>query len=133
MILKAGTILIKDHQIGLIYRSYYDDYSFPKGHLEEGESLLECAIRETNEETKREVIILDEKPIYIENYVDSIGHNCTCYYYVAKDNGISNNESFEVHDLRWTDFDKVSELLTYDSTKHLWDSIKNKVKSYIEE
>ena len=32
MIKKAGTILINKHDIGLIYRDNYDDYSFPKGH-----------------------------------------------------------------------------------------------------
>ena len=57
MILKAGTILVKNDKIALVYRDYYDDYSFPKGHVEKGESFIECAIRETNEETKREVLL----------------------------------------------------------------------------
>ena len=66
MILKAGTILINKDKIGLIYRDFNNDYTFPKGHVEEGESFLECAIRETNEETKREVKILLEDELYIE-------------------------------------------------------------------
>ena len=49
MIEKAGTILINKRMIGLIYRDNYDDYTFPKGHLEKDETLKECAIRETNE------------------------------------------------------------------------------------
>lgn len=50
---KAGTILInlKTKKIGLIYRKKQKDYSFPKGHKEINETLMECAIRETNEET----------------------------------------------------------------------------------
>ena len=47
MTLKAGIILINKNKIALIYRDNYNDYSFPKGHLEDNESLIECAIRET--------------------------------------------------------------------------------------
>ena len=53
MTLKAGTILINKDNICLIYRDIHNDYSFPKGHLEKNESLKECDIRETEEETKR--------------------------------------------------------------------------------
>ena len=44
---KAGCILIdiKNKKIGLIYRKKQNDYSFPKGHREDGETLAECAIR----------------------------------------------------------------------------------------
>jgi 8-oxo-dGTP diphosphatase len=131
MILKAGTILIKDNKIGLIYRDYYNDYSFPKGHLEKGETLLECAIRETNEETKREVIILNEKEIYIEKYLDSKGNKCECHYFLACDNGVSDNDSTDTHDLVWVDYNEVEETLTYVSLKKLWNNIKKEVLEYI--
>ena len=133
MVLKAGTILINKNKIGLIYRKEYEDYSFPKGHLEENETLIECAIRETNEETKREVIILINDPIYIEQYTNSYNIDCECYYYLAKDNGKSDNTSLEVHDLIWVDFDKVFDTLSHESLKKLWNSIKDKVKEYLEE
>ena len=122
MILKAGTILVKNDKIALVYRDYYDDYSFPKGHVEKGESFIECAIRETNEETKREVLLARDSEIYIEYYTD----------YLAKDNGKSNNTSSEVHDLVWVDFDEVDNYLTYESLKKLWNNIKEKVKKYID-
>ena len=133
MIKKAGTILINKHDIGLIYRDFYDDYSFPKGHIEEGEGSLECAIRETNEETKREVIVLKEEPIYEDNYKDSKGNDCNCLYYLVRDNGKSDNDSEEVHDLVWISFNKVEEVLSYDSLKTLWNSIKKEVEKYLED
>lgn len=133
MILKAGIILINKDKIGLVYRDVYDDYTFPKGHLESGESFVECAIRETNEETKREVKLLENSEIYIENYKDSYGNNCECHYFIACDNGKSDNDSLEVHDLIWVEYDKVDNILTYDSQKELWNNIKESVRKYIED
>ncbi len=78
---KAGCILvnIKDQTIALVLRKK-DEYSFPKGHLEEGESLLECAVRETAEETKRECEILITEPIYTETYITPSGEDVIMYY-----------------------------------------------------
>lgn len=132
MIIKAGTILINKNKIGLVYRDYYNDYTFPKGHLEEGESLIECAIRETNEETKREVSLLMKEPIYIEEYKDSKGNICNCTYFLVSDAGKSDNNSSEVHELKWIDYNSVGDLLSYDSSKNMWNNIKDIVKKYLE-
>ena len=132
MIKKAGTILINKDKVGLIYRDNYNDYSFPKGHLEEGESLLECAIRETEEETKRKMIVLEEEPVYIDHYFDGNHDECECYFYLVKDDGPSDNDSTDTHDLLWIDYDKVEDILTYESLKKQWETIKDKVKGYME-
>ena len=67
-ILKAGCFLIniETKEISLIYRKKQNDYSFPKGHVEKGESLKEAAIRETAEETKRIAEIINDYEPYIE-------------------------------------------------------------------
>jgi 8-oxo-dGTP pyrophosphatase MutT (NUDIX family) len=39
------------HEIALIHRERYDDWSFPKGKLEPGEHVLAAAVREVREET----------------------------------------------------------------------------------
>ena len=123
---KAGTILVnaKTRKIGLIYRRNQNDYSFPKGHKEINETLIECAIRETEEETKRKCIILEDKPIFKEHYFDSKNDEVDMYYYIAIDDGKSNNDSIDTHDLIWANIDDVYKTLSYDSLKIVWNEVK---------
>lgn len=58
--LKAGCYLVNKElkSVAVIYREKQKDYSFPKGHTEEGETIEETALRETAEETKRDAEIV---------------------------------------------------------------------------
>ena len=129
---KAGCIVldINNKTIALVYREKQNDYSFPKGHLEENESLEECAIRETAEETKRDVVLLEKDPIYIEHYETPSGENVEMYYYLAEDIGPSNNTSTDTHPTLWIPFSEVYDKLTYPSLKTVWTNVKDKVESY---
>lgn len=132
--LKAGCFLIdvESQKIALIYRDKHNDYSFPKGHVEEGENLKEAAIRETAEETKREAVIIDEFEPHLEEYTTPKGEECACYMFVAIDSGASDNASLDTHDVVWTPFDKVEETLSYDSLKKTWNDVKENVKRVLE-
>ena len=51
MIRAGGGIVVRDGCVLLVHRPKYDDWSFPKGKLEEGESWEDAAVREVAEET----------------------------------------------------------------------------------
>ena len=72
---KAGTILInlQNKQIGMVYDRRNDSYAFPKGHLEPGETLPECAVRETEEET------LHANHLYSDKEIDIICNAILCH------------------------------------------------------
>lgn len=132
---KAGCILInpKNKAVALVFRERDRDYSFPKGHLEENETLEECAIRETAEETKRDCVFLEKGPIYIEHYITPKGENVELYYYLSKDIGPSNNNSEDTHPTFWIPFSEVENKLSYPSLKNTWNQIKDKVQKYLDE
>ncbi len=111
--------------IALIYRAKQNDYSFPKGHVEDGEDIKLAAIRETAEETKREAVVLDEYEPYLEEYTTPKGEECACYMYIAVDGGASDNDSEDTHDVIWTPFDKVEDTLSYPSLKRTWNEVKD--------
>ena len=132
--IKAGCYLVnnKDHTVAVIYREKQNDYSFPKGHLDEGETIKECAIRETEEETRHKPKILDFDPL-VEEYTTPKGEECVCYMYYAIDAGKSNNTHWDTHPTRWIPFDEVEEALTYDSLKKSWGEAKKIIKKILEE
>lgn len=126
-VLKAGCILLNKEtkQIGLVFRPKRNDYSFPKGHLEEGETLHQCAIRETEEETGRKCHIVSEK-ICKNSYISSLGEDVDNYFYLAIDDGPSDKlipEDLQ-EKLEWKSLGEVENTLTYDNLKEVWNSVK---------
>ncbi len=55
LIIAAGGIVLQNGRVLLVYRPRYNDWSLPKGKVDDGESPLETAIREVREETGYEV------------------------------------------------------------------------------
>lgn len=132
---KAGCILLsKDKKsIGLVFRSNLSDYTFPKGHLEKGETLKECAVRETEEETLRKNHIISKK-YFINRYVNNKEGKINVYLYIAEDDGETDRDIRleDRENLVWVKLDEVENKLSYQDLKKLWDRIfkfltKNKI------
>ena len=105
-------------EILLVHRPRYDDWSLPKGKLEEGEALISCAYREVLEETGLS-IKLGPHVGSVEYFVpDGLKH--VAYWSASL---IEDNSSFhpndEVDQIIWLDLDSAVLKATRDSDKSI--------------
>jgi 8-oxo-dGTP diphosphatase len=99
-------------EVVLVHRPKYDDWSFPKGKVEAGESDEEAAVREVREETGFEVVLGDE--LDTVRYIDGRGRpKRVRYWYMTVVGGYATVPNAEVDDLRWLAPEDASTLLTY--------------------
>ncbi len=132
---KAGCIIVdvENKKIGMIYRKERNDFEFAKGHVENGESFEHCAVRETAEETKRDVEIVTSIKPYSFIYSTPSGEKCFCKIYVSIDKGKSDNDSPETHDLKWVELSEVEKTLSYENLKIMWNRLKPKIKKILKQ
>jgi 8-oxo-dGTP diphosphatase len=108
----AGAIVWSDDgEVAVVHRPRYDDWSFPKGKLEPGETMPFAAVREVAEESGLDVHL---GPMLGDvSYAVPEGRKVVRYWSarVAKDNGFTADA--EVDELRWVPAGQAAELLTY--------------------
>ncbi len=108
----------KATEIVLVHRPRYDDWSFPKGKLDPGESFEDAALREVREETGLICRLGPELPF--ARYDDNKGRPKLVRYWlmaVLEDPGFEPND--EVDELRWLIPGKANDLLTYSRDRKL--------------
>jgi 8-oxo-dGTP diphosphatase len=106
-----------DLEVVVVHRPAYDDWSLPKGKLEEGETESEAALREVEEETGLRCRI--GVPLPSTTYLDRLGRTKTVSYWVmdvaAGELGAAN----EVDQARWTSLEEARQVLTYPRDKEV--------------
>jgi 8-oxo-dGTP diphosphatase len=113
----AGGLVIRTTGAGavevvLVHRPKYDDWSFPKGKVEAGETDEAAATREVLEETGFECRLGEELPAV--EYVDGRGRpKRVRYWLMTVVAGRAQIPNDEVDDLRWLSPADASTLLTY--------------------
>jgi 8-oxo-dGTP diphosphatase len=118
----AGAVLVRDGRIALVHRPRYDDWTLPKGKLEDGEDDLDAAHRELLEETGRRGTVVDDLGT-ISYQVSKGGRTLpkTVRYYLMDDDGGHFEPHHEVDDLRWLAPDEARVLLSYDRDRVVLD------------
>ena len=112
----AGGLVWRDdegagRQVAVVHRPRYDDWSFPKGKLDDGEGFLEAAVREVLEETGLEVAVGAELPE--TRYRDHKDRPKVVRYWAMEAIGGSFAPNDEVDELRWLAPTEARALLSY--------------------
>ena len=115
----AGGIVVEDGRVLLIHRPKYDDWSFPKGKLEHGESWEEAALREVEEETG----IACELGGYAgTTRYEVAGGPKEVRFYLMTPAGEARAQN-EVDEVRWVPVAEAAGLLTHDRDRLLLEQV----------
>ena len=114
-------ILILRHKLG-------GHWSFPKGHVEPGETERQTARREVKEETGLEISLLNNFRELV-SYSPKPGVSKDVVYFLGKtDREETVMQPEEVSEIRWVDMAAAHEFLTYYNDKQLLRSVKRYIK-----
>lgn len=118
----AGCLVYREidgrNEVLVVHRPRYDDWDLPKGKREEGESDLECAIRETREETGFGGLI--ERELSPDHYLVR-GRDKVVRWWVMRCTDGAFETNTEVDEIRWLEPDEAQSMLSYGHARNLID------------
>ena len=106
-----------DVELVLVHRPEYDDWSFPKGKLHEGETEPDAALREVEEETGLRCRLGPEQGT--TSYRDRRNRRKVVRYWQMTPVEGEAAPANEVDDVRWVALDAAARLLSYDRDRRL--------------
>jgi len=122
----AGGVVLRrreghELEVLLVHRPAYDDWSFPKGKLEPGETDEQTALREVEEETGLRCVLGRE--LSPTSYRDGKGRSKRVRYWLMEAVDGALGASSEVDDARFVSLRDAAELLTYQRDRVLLSGI----------
>jgi 8-oxo-dGTP diphosphatase len=113
----SGGVVAREGKVALVHRPRYDDWSFPKGKMDPGESWEECALREVEEEIGLRCRLGEELPP--TSYRDNKGRAKVVRYWMMEPLDGDFVPSDEVDEVRWLSPADAAGLLSYDHDRAL--------------
>jgi 8-oxo-dGTP diphosphatase len=95
----------------LVHRPRYDDWSLPKGKLNDGESMADAALRETREETGYRCALGTE--VGTIAYRTTAANHKAVRYWLMQSEGGRFRRNAEVDTVEWVGFEAARHLLSY--------------------
>ena len=124
----CGCIIIDNGKV-LLVKSVKGHWGFPKGHMEEGETEVQTAVREVKEETNIDVEV-NEKYRYVRHYdIDGDpNRKKEVVYFLAevKSNEVINKEG-EIEIADWYEIKDALKIITHDNLRNLFKKVLEEI------
>lgn len=126
-ILAAGGVIVDGsgnlRRVLLVHRPRYDDWSFPKGKRDAGETNEETALREVREETGLKCRIIRKLAVlrYRTRHKGRLKPKAVHYFLMERINRRVRVPGDEVDLAEWFTLDEASQKLTYEQDKKVLD------------
>jgi 8-oxo-dGTP pyrophosphatase MutT (NUDIX family) len=109
-------------------------WTFPKGHMESGETQVQTALRELREETGIKTVALADMPPLFEEYTVTVDgekrlKHVTYFIGYVDDMHVVIQPS-EIHTYRWMTYEKALETFTYDTRRETLRTAKQYIDTY---
>lgn len=124
----CGCIVLNNKNEVLLIHHNAGHWDFPKGHVEDGESEVQTAIREVKEETNIDVEV-NEKYRYSIEYSPKEDVIKEVVYFLAKN--ISSHQEpqlEEVSEVKWVKLDEAIEKITFDNSREVLIKLKRDIE-----
>lgn len=117
----AGCICFKGKSVLVI--KYFNHWSFPKGHVEEGETIEDAAIRETEEESSIRARII-ASPVVVPS--QKKGDERKVFFFPSiYVSGTPKGQDGETDEALFLDISTAMELLSFDADRKALDEVMN--------
>lgn len=118
LIVRGGKLLF-GHRIG---SHGHDTWAPPGGKIDRGETVEQCAIRETAEETGLQLTSLTKAPVYTDDHFNDEGKHFITVYVIADDPGGEPQvlEPEKLTEWRWVSWNDLPKPL-FQTIQHLCD------------
>ena len=108
----AGGVVVRDRAVLVVHRPRYDDWTLPKGKLQDGERWEDAALREVHEETGAACRLLRE--LHDDHYTDNKGRPKRVRWWLMEPVRIDErDDDHEVDEVRWVPLAEAAALLTH--------------------
>ena len=115
----CGCIIIKDNKVLLVKGGSF--WGFPKGHIEENETELQTALRETKEEVGLDVKIDEDKRYEVRYIVNDRNIDKTVILFLATPiNTEVKKQDEEISETMWCEFNNVLNVLSFEEWRKCW-------------
>jgi 8-oxo-dGTP pyrophosphatase MutT (NUDIX family) len=126
----AGGLVVNDEgQVLLVHRARYDDWSFPKGGVEAGETIEQAGLREVREEAGLECRIvrrLSSSRYLFKNRRGETRPKVVHYFLMKATGGQLATDNEETDQARWCSVEEAADYLSYQGDKDLLGEIGGK-------